>query len=366
MELGDLPRIPRRARPRAADSIDVARRSAARAGARLRDGRARRANEDATAADIERDGARIVREAIDAGALGFSTSRSLYHRTLDGEHVPGTFAAADELHRHRACDGRRRRRGVRGGRRRRTDGRRRPSRSSEVELMGRVAEARRAAVVPAHAVDAASPTCGARSSSCVEQAAGDGVRLTPQVAGRPGGMLIGVASHHPFMRRPTYRRHGGLAPVRPVARGAAHAGGEGRDPRRAGPAARPASPVRDAPRQRSAPVATCSCSATRPTTSPLPTAPSRGSPRPRAVTRTTSFYDRPRPTASSCSCAVRQLRRGNEDAPRRDDHAPRHRHRTLRRRRAREDDLRRVGAHLPALALGARPHARSSGCRSSR
>ena len=53
-------------------------------------------NEPATADDIAamRD---IVREAIDAGALGFSTSRTLAHLAVDGEPVPGTFAAEDEL-----------------------------------------------------------------------------------------------------------------------------------------------------------------------------------------------------------------------------------------------------------------------------
>ena len=41
--------------------------------------------------------AAIVREGIEAGALGFSTSRTLVHRAIDGEPVPGTFAAEDEL-----------------------------------------------------------------------------------------------------------------------------------------------------------------------------------------------------------------------------------------------------------------------------
>ncbi len=53
-------------------------------------------NEPATAADIVamRD---IVSEALRSGALGFSTSRTLAHRAIDGEPVPGTFAMADEL-----------------------------------------------------------------------------------------------------------------------------------------------------------------------------------------------------------------------------------------------------------------------------
>jgi len=53
-------------------------------------------NEPATAADIARMKA-IVKEAIAAGALGFSTSRTIVHRAIDGEPVPGTFAAEDEL-----------------------------------------------------------------------------------------------------------------------------------------------------------------------------------------------------------------------------------------------------------------------------
>ena len=36
-------------------------------------------------------------QALRAGALGFSTSRTLGHRAIDGELVPGTFAAEDEL-----------------------------------------------------------------------------------------------------------------------------------------------------------------------------------------------------------------------------------------------------------------------------
>ena len=53
-------------------------------------------NEPATAADIEQM-AELVREGIEAGALGFSTSRTIAHMAIDGEPVPGTFAAHDEL-----------------------------------------------------------------------------------------------------------------------------------------------------------------------------------------------------------------------------------------------------------------------------
>jgi N-acyl-D-aspartate/D-glutamate deacylase len=53
-------------------------------------------NEPATPDEIDAMRA-IVREAISAGALGFSTSRTIAHTAIDGEPVPGTFAAEDEL-----------------------------------------------------------------------------------------------------------------------------------------------------------------------------------------------------------------------------------------------------------------------------
>ena len=46
--------------------------------------------------DIEAMSA-IVEDGLRAGALGFSTSRTVLHRSVDGELVPGTTATADEL-----------------------------------------------------------------------------------------------------------------------------------------------------------------------------------------------------------------------------------------------------------------------------
>ena len=39
----------------------------------------------------------IVEEGLNAGALGFSTSRTVLHKSVDGELVPGTTATKDEL-----------------------------------------------------------------------------------------------------------------------------------------------------------------------------------------------------------------------------------------------------------------------------
>ncbi len=52
--------------------------------------------EPATAEDLERMAA-IVKEAVEAGALAFSTNRLPGHTSIHGEPVPGTFAPVEEL-----------------------------------------------------------------------------------------------------------------------------------------------------------------------------------------------------------------------------------------------------------------------------
>ncbi|HPG63424.1 MAG TPA: amidohydrolase family protein, partial [Casimicrobium sp.] len=51
---------------------------------------------DANAQEID-EMRRLTREALVAGALGFSTSRTLIHKGADGKHVPGTFARLEEI-----------------------------------------------------------------------------------------------------------------------------------------------------------------------------------------------------------------------------------------------------------------------------
>ncbi len=55
-----------------------------------------RDNEDPTQADLD-EMATLVEEAMRAGAVGFSTSRTIGHRSIGGDPVPGTFAETDEL-----------------------------------------------------------------------------------------------------------------------------------------------------------------------------------------------------------------------------------------------------------------------------
>ncbi|HEY2331712.1 MAG TPA: amidohydrolase family protein [Acidimicrobiales bacterium] len=55
-----------------------------------------RAGDAATPDDLAQM-ARLTREAIEAGAYGFTTSRTLGHKSLDGRPVPGTYAQSEEL-----------------------------------------------------------------------------------------------------------------------------------------------------------------------------------------------------------------------------------------------------------------------------
>ena len=52
--------------------------------------------EDPTADEIA-EMSRLVKEGIEAGALGFTTSRTKNHRTSDGRYTPSLTATADEL-----------------------------------------------------------------------------------------------------------------------------------------------------------------------------------------------------------------------------------------------------------------------------
>ena len=55
-----------------------------------------RGNDEATAEEIA-EMAALVKEAVGAGAIGASTTRTILHRAKDGELAAGTYAPADEL-----------------------------------------------------------------------------------------------------------------------------------------------------------------------------------------------------------------------------------------------------------------------------
>lgn len=53
--------------------------------------------EDLPTEDELKQMARLVHEGVAAGALGFSSSRTLLHKDKHGVHMPGTFAGSDEM-----------------------------------------------------------------------------------------------------------------------------------------------------------------------------------------------------------------------------------------------------------------------------
>ena len=149
--------------------------------------------------------AAIVKEAIEAGALGFSTSRTLAHRAIDGEPVPGTFAAEDELFGIGRALGEVGR-GVfelaptgvgRRGHRRAHQGGRLDAPASRPRSAGPC----RFALLQ---VDA-GPRPVARADGLSLEAHDGGAGCGPQVAARPVRHAhSGFAGHHAFTKRPTF------------------------------------------------------------------------------------------------------------------------------------------------------------------
>jgi N-acyl-D-amino-acid deacylase len=161
-------------------------------------------NEAATPDDIKAM-SRLVREAIEAGALGFSTSRTIAHRAMDGEPVPGTFAAEDELfglgHAMAA-----------GGQAvfelapQGAAGEDIVAPKKELDWMRRLgAEIERPLSFALIQVDA-DPNLWREQLDISAAAHAAGSQLFPQIAARPFGMLLGFPGHHAFTHRPTYRR----------------------------------------------------------------------------------------------------------------------------------------------------------------
>jgi N-acyl-D-aspartate/D-glutamate deacylase len=171
-------------------------------------------NEDATAADIAAM-RRLVAEAISAGAVGFSTSRTIFHRSISGEAVPGTYASDVELTElvHGVADG--------GG------GVFEAITSSSIGEMAMLGGERFSQDQELHLLADISRATGQKITFTTVQHVDDanawravlefavemnakGAQLYPQVASRPVGILGGLAGYHPFMRRPSYRAIAGL------------------------------------------------------------------------------------------------------------------------------------------------------------
>ena len=174
-------------------------------------------NEAATADDIALM-ARIVQEAVEAGALGFSTSRTEAHRAVDGEPVPGTYAAEDELFalgRAMAAGGQAVFEVAPDG----TAGENVDGPMREMDWMVRLAAEIDRPVSFAMVQTQSAPDLWRKQLDIAGAAFDDGIRIHPQFAARPFGMLFGFEGYHAFTHRPTFRRlKAELSPADLVAR----------------------------------------------------------------------------------------------------------------------------------------------------
>ena len=157
-----------------------------------------RAHEDDLTSDELARIADVVADGVRAGALGFSTSRTILHRSKHG-YVPGTFAPGDEL--VAIADALQ---GVgRGLFQFISDDRGEEPDSGLIgELVGRGID-----VTYSLAQSPMKPQ-GYRDQLDEAAASNDhgGARVAPQVPARPTGMLFGLgSSFHPFRAHPTFR-----------------------------------------------------------------------------------------------------------------------------------------------------------------
>lgn len=149
--------------------------------------------------------ARLVSEALEAGALGFSTSRTYAHQAPDGSYVPGTHADAVELW---------------------------PIAEALQDFPGSVFEVSPLGVVssdpeelnkefdwmrrmsaefslPVLMILNQIPSNSGLYREILDRALAarsEGAQVIPQVSAKSQGLLIGLTSSHAFLRRPTFRK----------------------------------------------------------------------------------------------------------------------------------------------------------------
>jgi N-acyl-D-aspartate/D-glutamate deacylase len=143
--------------------------------------------------------AALAREAVRSGALGFSTSRTLNHRTSTGDFTPTLKAGEDELTAiAEAMHG---------------QGRSvlqfvldLSSLDEDLPMMLRVAENTRCPITFSITQNDEAPRRWRQTLDEINAAAARGLSITAQIAARPVGLLLGLElSRNPFQTHPSYR-----------------------------------------------------------------------------------------------------------------------------------------------------------------
>ncbi|MFN3859671.1 MAG: N-acyl-D-amino-acid deacylase family protein [Caulobacter sp.] len=155
--------------------------------------------EPATPADINAMAA-IAKRAMEAGAIGFSTSRTLNHRTSDGQPTPTLTAAEDELM------------GIAMGMKAAGKGVLQlvsdfaPDPVEEIAMFRRLAEQSGRPLSFTLAQSAKAPDLWRMMLDKVAEAVDAGVAIKAQVCGRPVGVLFGLElTMNPFSPTETYK-----------------------------------------------------------------------------------------------------------------------------------------------------------------
>lgn len=141
--------------------------------------------------------AALVREGVEAGALGFSSSKTLLHKDIHGEYMPGTFSGNEEM----LALGL----GMKG------------LNNSVFELVSDhlgddeewawVTEFQKQTGLAVTLIATTAPAYqNGKMYKLAEQARAEGHEIRPQAAGRPTGVLHGLqSSFHAFVGHPTWR-----------------------------------------------------------------------------------------------------------------------------------------------------------------
>jgi N-acyl-D-aspartate/D-glutamate deacylase len=148
--------------------------------------------------------AQIAREAVEAGALGFSTSRTLNHRSSDGKPTPTLTAAEDELL-GIALALRDARKGVLQFVSDFNDA------QIEMGMLRRLVEQSGRPLSVSMAQAESQPNAWRKVLGYIDDAAAAGLPMRAQVAGRPVGLMFGLETTlNPFCTHASWKQIAGL------------------------------------------------------------------------------------------------------------------------------------------------------------
>ncbi len=156
--------------------------------------------------------ARLAAEGVAAGAVGFTTSRTVNHKTKDGEHTPSLTAGAAELWAIAEAVGQTGKGvfemvGDWG------------DLDAEFDLMAEMARVSGRPLSMTVTVPDSRPDLGHQLLDRITQADAAGIPLRAQVASRPVGVLVGLQStYHALLSCPGYRQIATLELAERVAR----------------------------------------------------------------------------------------------------------------------------------------------------